>query len=106
MSIETVKNYFKKFGRENDIMEFDVSSATVELAAKAVGVEPARITKTLAFKKDDGCILIAMAGDTKVDKNAYAGRNSCSYWPCCRRSVPVCRSGNSRLLHRYISSKI
>ena len=71
MSIETVKNYFKKFGRENDIMEFDVSSATVELAAKAVGVEPARITKTLAFKKDDGCILIAMAGDAKVDNKKF-----------------------------------
>jgi len=71
MSIENVKNYFKQFGRENDIMEFDVSSATVELAAEAVGVEPARITKTLAFKDKEGCVLIAMSGDAKVDNQKF-----------------------------------
>jgi prolyl-tRNA editing enzyme YbaK/EbsC (Cys-tRNA(Pro) deacylase) len=76
MSIEKVRNYFKQFGKENDIMEFDVSSATVDLAAEAVGVEPARITKTLAFKDGDGCILIAMAGDAKVDNKKFKAKFS------------------------------
>ena len=58
MSIEIVREYFKEHGLENKIMEFDVSSATVELAAQAVGVEGARICKTLSFKDgEDGCIL-------------------------------------------------
>ena len=55
MSIEIVRNYFKELGLEDKIMEFDVSSATVELAAQAVGVEGARICKTLSFKDgEDG----------------------------------------------------
>ncbi len=63
MSIQKVREYFKHFGIEDRIMEFDVSSATVELAAQAVGVEGARICKTLSFKDgDDGCILIQTAG--------------------------------------------
>lgn len=50
MAIEKVREYFKQFGIEDRILEFDVSSATVDLAAKAVGVEGARICKTLSFK--------------------------------------------------------
>ena len=53
MSIEKVREYLKKYGKENDILEFSESSATVELAAKAAGVIPARIVKTLSFKSDD-----------------------------------------------------
>lgn len=71
MSIDAVKAYLKEYGRDGEIMEFDVSSATVELAAKALDVIPAMITKTLAFKKDDSCILIGMAGDTKVDNKKF-----------------------------------
>ena len=71
MSIENVRNYFRALGREDDIMEFEVSSATVELAAQAICCEGARITKTLAFKKDEGCILIAMAGDAKIDNKKF-----------------------------------
>ena len=71
MSIELVRNYMKNYGRENDIMEFSVSSATVALAAQALGVEPCRIAKTLSFKKDDGCILIATAGDVKIDNAKF-----------------------------------
>jgi len=71
MSIELVKQYMKTFGRENDVMEFDVSSATVALAAEALGVEPCRIAKTLSFKKDDGCILVVTAGDVKIDNAKY-----------------------------------
>ena len=71
MSVESVKEYLKKFGADGKVMEFEESSATVELAAQAVGVEPARIAKTLSFKKDDGCILIVTAGDAKIDNPKF-----------------------------------
>ncbi len=71
MSIEKVRECFNKLGIENRILEFDVSSATVELAAKALNVEPARIAKTLSFKQDDHCILIVCAGDVRVDNKKY-----------------------------------
>ncbi len=71
MSIEKVRSYFQQFGREQDILEFQVSSATVELAAKAVGVEPARIAKTLSFAREDGCILIVAAGDARIDNRKF-----------------------------------
>lgn len=73
MAIEKVKQYFKKYGIENRIMEFDVSSATVDLAAEAVGVDGARICKTLSFKKPEekGCILIQMAGDGRIDNRKF-----------------------------------
>ena len=71
MSIEKVKSYFKQFGRENDVLEFETSSATVELAAEAAHVIPARITKTLAFQSGDSCILIATAGDAKIDNKKF-----------------------------------
>ena len=68
MAIEKVREFFRDLGMEERIQEFDVSSATVELAAQAVGVEGARICKTLSFKDgEDGCILIQTAGDTKID---------------------------------------
>ena len=70
MSIEKVKDYLKKFGRE-DVLEFETSSATVELAAQAAGVIPTRITKTLAFQFEEGCILIATAGDAKIDNKKF-----------------------------------
>ena len=71
MSIEKVREYFSAFGIENKIMEFDVSSATVELAAIAVGVEGARIAKTLSFLVKDEPILIVVAGDGRVDNKKY-----------------------------------
>ena len=72
MAIEKVREYFKQFGIEDKIKEFEVSSATVELAAQAVGVEGARICKTLSFKDNDGgCILIQTAGDTKIDNRKF-----------------------------------
>ena len=69
MSVQKVKNYLAQFGAQNRVMEFDVSSATVELAAVAVGVEPGRIAKTLSFKVKDQnkAILIVAAGDVKID---------------------------------------
>ena len=72
MSIEIARAYLKQLGYEDRIREFDVSSATVELAAKAVGVEPARICKTLSFKLRDGSgVLIQVAGDARVDNKKY-----------------------------------
>ena len=71
MSIERVRDYFCPLGREGDILEFPVSSATVELAAQAVGVIPARIAKTLSFLVNDGCVLIVAAGDAKIDNSKY-----------------------------------
>ncbi|MBQ3521111.1 MAG: YbaK/EbsC family protein [Firmicutes bacterium] len=72
MAIEKVREYFKQFGIEDRIMEFDVSSATVELAAEAVGAEPARICKTLSFyKPEGGGILIQTAGDGKVNNGKF-----------------------------------
>ena len=71
MSIESVRAYFRPLEREQDIQEFDVSSATVELAAVAVGVEGARIAKSLSFKVEDQPIIIVVAGDAKVDNHKY-----------------------------------
>ena len=71
MSVERVREYFRQFGMENRIMEFDVSSATVELAAVAVGTAPERIAKTLSFKEGEGCILILCAGDAKISNPKF-----------------------------------
>ena len=71
MSIEKGRAYFRQFGMEDRVLEFNVSSATVELAALALGVEGARIAKTLSFKKDDSCILILAAGDARIDNHKF-----------------------------------
>ena len=72
MSIEKVRAFLVPFGKADNIQKFDVSSATVELAALAVGVEGARICKTLAFQHKDGsCILICAAGDGKVSNKGF-----------------------------------
>lgn len=71
MAIDKVREYLKKFNADGRIQEFDQSSATVELAAKAVGVEPGRIAKTLSFNTNDGCILVVTAGDMKIDNAKY-----------------------------------
>ena len=71
MSVEKVRSFFAQRGREGDILEFDVSSATVELAAAAVGCAPSRIAKTLSFSAEDGCILVVCAGDAKIDNAKF-----------------------------------
>ena len=71
MSVEAVKEYLKQWARDVDVLEFEQSSATVELAAKAAGVEPARIAKTLSFKLDDDCVLIVTAGDARIKNAKY-----------------------------------
>ena len=71
MSVEKVRAYLEHFGVSDRIREFDVSSATVELAAVAVGVEPARIAKTLSFKLGEDPILVVTAGDAKIDNSKF-----------------------------------
>ena len=66
MSVQRVKEYFKEYGIEDRILEFDVSSKTVELAAAALSCEPARIAKTMSFIVDDKPVLVVAAGDTKI----------------------------------------
>lgn len=77
MAIDRVKAYFRELGREGDVLEFEESSATVELAALALGVMPARIAKTLTFKTASSCVLIVMAGDAKVDNKKFKERFGC-----------------------------
>ncbi|MBQ3730101.1 MAG: YbaK/EbsC family protein, partial [Spirochaetales bacterium] len=71
MAIDKVKDFFRGFGMEDRIMEFDVSSATVDLAAQALGCDPCRIAKSLSFITPDGPILVVAAGDAKIDNPKY-----------------------------------
>lgn len=73
MSIENVRSYLAAFGKARAIQEFPVSSATVELAAQALSVEPARIAKTLSFQgeTENDCILVVTAGDRKIENSKF-----------------------------------
>lgn len=74
MSVQEVRTYLQQWNAEDRVLEFDTSSATVELAAQALGCEPARIAKTLSFMAEDGCILVVTAGDTKIDNGKFKAR--------------------------------
>ena len=74
MSIETVKEYFAGCGIADRVLEFEVSSATVELAAQALHCQPARIAKTLSFHVGDGVVLVVAAGDARIDNPKYKAR--------------------------------
>ncbi|MCI1859650.1 MAG: YbaK/EbsC family protein [Sporolactobacillus sp.] len=73
MSVEDVKAYFREFGREKDIIELELSSATVDLAAEHLHVEPERIAKTLAFRGEnkEGAVLVVSAGDARIDNKKF-----------------------------------
>lgn len=71
MAIEQVREYFRKAGIEERIQEFEVSSATVELAAEALRCEPCRIAKSLSFLVDETPVLVVTAGDVKIDNRKY-----------------------------------
>ncbi len=71
MAIEDVRKYLDGFGMSGRVLEFDVSSATVELAAIALGVEGKRIAKTLSVQDGDSCMLIVMAGDARLDNSKF-----------------------------------
>ena len=100
MSVDKVREYLKKYNLEDRVMEFEVSSATVDLAAEAVGVEPDMIAKTLSFVKEDSCILIVAAGKHKIDNKKFkqtfsmkAKMLSAECAPpdrtCCRRRMSI-----------------
>lgn len=74
MSIERVKEYLHRWGADTRVRELDASSATVELAAQALGCEPDRIAKTLSFRVGEGSILVVAAGDAKIDNVKYKAR--------------------------------
>lgn len=71
MAIDVVKKYFKQYNRDQDILEFSTSSATVLMAANALNTQSARIAKTLAFKYEDTCLLVVTSGDTKIDNSKF-----------------------------------
>ena len=78
MSVEKVRNQLTEYGLRERVMEFSVSSATVELAAAALGTEPARIAKSLSFYgADGGCLLIVTAGDQKIDNRKFKDYFGC-----------------------------
>lgn len=74
MSVEKAKKYLEKFGKSDDVIEFAVSSATVELAARALGCEPARIAKSILLSSSAGSVMIVAAGDGKIDNRKYKDR--------------------------------
>lgn len=77
MAIEKVKEYFKKFGIEDKVSEFDVSSATVELAAQAIGCEAKQIAKTMSFIVEDKPVLVTMSGDARIANPKFKEQFKC-----------------------------
>ena len=71
MSLDRVRRFLSSFGREADIRELPVSTATVPLAARALGVEEARIAKTISLADGNGCLVVVTAGDTKIDNGKF-----------------------------------
>lgn len=74
MSVEKVKEYLTPYGMSDRVMEFSVSSATVALAAQAIGCEEGQIAKTLSFHVGDDVVLVVAAGDTKIDNQKFKAR--------------------------------
>lgn len=77
MAIEAVREYLKKYGMEDNILEFDVSSATVELAAQALHTEGKRIAKSLTFRAGEDAVMIVTAGDARIDNGKYKAKFGC-----------------------------
>ena len=77
MSLERAKAYLAEYGRDGDVLEFDVLSATVELAAAAVGCAPERIAKTLSFSVGDRVALVVCAGDARIANSKFKERFEC-----------------------------
>ena len=71
MSIQKVREYLKPYNKDQDIIEFNESSATVTLASKALGVTDGEIAKTLSFRGENGCIIVVMAGNRKIDNAKF-----------------------------------
>lgn len=77
MGVKEVKDYLAKFGKDQDVKEYEMSSATVELAAQAIGTDANRIAKTISFVTNDGIILIVCSGNTKIDNPKYKKEFGC-----------------------------
>jgi prolyl-tRNA editing enzyme YbaK/EbsC (Cys-tRNA(Pro) deacylase) len=77
MAIEHVRDYLKQWNRDKDIIEMDVSTATVVEAANALGVIPARIAKSISLKQDDSAMIVVTAGDMKLDNRKYKDQFGC-----------------------------
>lgn len=77
MSIEKVRKFMKEYGMDDKILEFPVSSATVELAAKALNTEGKRIAKSLSFLAHEKAVMIVTAGDGRIDNKKYKSEFSC-----------------------------
>lgn len=71
MSIEAVKEYLRRFQKDGDVIEFDVSTATVPLAAAALGTEPERIAKSISLQQEDGAVIVVAAGDARIDNRKF-----------------------------------
>jgi prolyl-tRNA editing enzyme YbaK/EbsC (Cys-tRNA(Pro) deacylase) len=71
MSVDNVRNHLKQWGRDGDIIELDTLIATVDTAARALGVEPCRIAKTLSFRDNGSALLVVAAGDARVDNSKF-----------------------------------
>ena len=71
MSLESVREYLKQYGLDQRIQELNASSATAMQAAEVLGVHPAQIAKSLAFRADDGCVLLLASGDARVSNSRY-----------------------------------
>lgn len=77
MSIEKVREYMKQYNMDDKILEFDVSSATVDLAAQALGIAGQRIAKSLSFLVDEKAVIIVTAGDGRIDNKKYKAEFLC-----------------------------
>ena len=88
MAIEKVREYLAQYGLADRIREFDVSSATVDLAARALGCEPERIAKTLSFLVGDSAVLIVAAGDARVDNAKFKAQFHTKARMLTREEVP------------------
>jgi prolyl-tRNA editing enzyme YbaK/EbsC (Cys-tRNA(Pro) deacylase) len=74
MSIEQVRDYLRRWGRDKDIIEMKASTATVTEAAEALGVVPARIAKSISLKQNEGAMVVVTSGDMKLDNRKYKDR--------------------------------
>ena len=82
MSITRVRAWLRRWGKHTSILEFPVSTANVALAAEAAGVIPARIAKSIALRKGEGCVLVVAAGDTRINARKFKDAFDCKMKLC------------------------
>ncbi len=82
MPIERVREWLKRWDKDGDIREFDELTPNVELAAQAVGVIPARIAKSIALRRGEGCVLVVTAGDVRFNARKFKDAFACKMKLC------------------------